>query len=194
MAVDSKSPEIFALRKKVEEAFKANPVTHSNFQSLSNEIFQATKEHLSVSTLERIWNYSNYGYETVSLRTLDVICRYIGFDSWNAFLKSLEDAREDESDIFDCETVESAELEPGNLLRIGWQPNRVCTLRYLGNNRYQAESTVNSTLQPGDTFSCLSFQIHSPLYVDDLRDEKGAIKGVRYGMGLRHGLTLLQKL
>lgn len=193
MAIDSKIPEISVLRSRVEATLGAPLSVHSDFEVLRDAIFSKTKEHLSESTLERLWNYSTRKYDTVSRHTLDVLSRYAGEAGWDAFLISLKKENMSESDIFDSESIVSADLNPGDRLRIGWQPDRVCTLRYLGGSRWTAEETRNSKLQPGDTFSCLGFQLHSPVYFEDLTATDGSKLG-RYGAGLKHGLTMLQKL
>lgn len=194
MAIDSKIPEISELRLRTEARYGHPVKVHADFVALSEDIFITTKEHLSESTLERVWSYSTRGYETVSRRTLDVLCNYLGKKNWENFLKDLQTEGGRESDFFDRESIKSADLVPGCRLRIGWHPDRECIIRYLGDNRYKAEDTRNSQLKPGDTFSCLQFFLQSPAYLEDLSDSEGAIKGSRYGIGLRNGLTRLQLL
>lgn len=194
MAIDSKQPEIFVLREKVEALFGRSPGIHSDFVALCDDIFCKTREHISETTLERVWNYSTRGYETVSRRSLDVLGRYAGFGGWDDFVGWLRREGMTESDHFDCEKVDTAGLEPGARLRIGWPPDRLCVIRYLGNNLFVAEECRNSRLMAGDTFSCLHFQLHVPLYLANLTDADGSAKGATYGVGLRHGLTTLQLL
>lgn len=194
MAIESKIPEISVLRDQVEKSFGSSLLVHSNFEVLADDIFRRTKQHISVTTLERLWNYSTRGYDTVSRHTLDVLCAYLGVSDWENFKKSLKEQGERESDLFDEERVLTSDLQPDDRLRIGWQPDRLCVVRYLGDNRFIAEETHNSKLSEGDTFSCLQFQLHSPLYLTDLKDSAGVLKGGSYGVGLRNGLTILQFL
>lgn len=192
MAIDSKLPEINELRNRVEKSYGSPLSVHSDFETLAEDIFLKTKEYISVTTLERLWNYSTRGSETVMRRTLDVLCRYSGLGDWEAFRRTLKEEGVSESEMFDEETVTASELRPGDRIRIGWQPDRIAVIRYLGDNRFMAEETHNSKLMRGDTFTCLQFQLHGPLYVTNLTDAVGAPKGASYGMGLRHGLTILQ--
>lgn len=194
MPIDSKLPEISLLRKRVETRFGRMLRVHSDFDALRDSIFLETKELISETTLERLWNYSTRGYENVSRHTLDVLSTYVGASEWEAFLETLKNEVGYESDYFDARTIISANLQPGKRIRIGWLPNRVCIIRYLGNDRFIAEETSNSKLQPGDTFRLLSLQLHSPLYIEDLEGADGSKKGARYGVGLRNGLTMLQIL
>lgn len=194
MAIDSKFPQVSLLKEKVEQAFGKRLHVHSDFENLRDSIFAATKEHISETTLERLWGYSTRGYDSVSRRTLDVLSVFTGVADWEAFLKQLKEEAKSESDMFDFEFIDVSTLQPGVRLRIGWLPDRVCIIRYLGDGRFIAEETRNSKLCPGDTFSCLQLQLHRPLYVSDLKDEAGQLKGVSYGIGLQHGLTTLQRL
>lgn len=194
MAIDSKIPEITLLKKDVEKTFGKTPHVHVDFVELRDNIFSVTKEHVSETTLERIWEYSTRGYDSVSRRILDVLATYVNAGSWDGFLKRLKENGSTESDLFDIDIIRSADLQPGAGIRIGWAPDRLCTLCYLGDNRFRAMETRNSKLQPGDTFSCLQFQLHHPHYLTDLKDAGGNLKGRSYGIGLTHGLTTLQLL
>lgn len=194
MAIDSKIPEITILKESIAKTFGHPLHVHSDFEQLREDIFSKLKEHVSESTLERIWGYSTRGSENVSRRILDVLCAYIGAGNWDNFVQSLKEKDGSESDFFDSELIKSADLQPGARLRIGWPPDRICIIRYTGHNRYVAEETLNAKLTPGDTFSCIQFQLHSPVYLSDLRDADGSLKGASYGIGLRHGLTTLQQL
>lgn len=195
MAIDSKIPQISALRKRVEVRFGEKPSVHARFEALCDDIFAQTKEHMSVTTLERLWGYSTRISNSVSLRTLDVLCHYAGESSWAEFRKNLKESAGEESDMFDVESVKSENLECGKRLRIGWQPDRICVIRHLGNCRFVAEETQNAKMKPGDTFSCLQFQLHSPLYLENFSAAADSGKeSLRYAVGLKNGLTMLEIL
>ena len=194
MAIESNIPEISLLKNRVGNVYSRPLSVHSDFVGLSEQIFLKTKAHISETTLERLWNYSTRGYSTVSRRTLDVLCEYADAENWTAFLKRLKTESVSESDMFDEEAIHSDDLKEGDRLRIGWAPDRICVIRYLGGARYVAEETINSKLQPSDTFSCLQFQLHEPLFMEQLTRSGGEGGHERYGVGLRNGLTLLQKL
>ena len=194
MAIDSRIPEIALLKEAVVKAFGKTPYVHSDFVELRDNIFSVTREYVSETTLERIWEYSTRGYDSVSRRVLDVLSAYIDSGNWEGFLERLKENVGGESDYFDIDIIRSEDLQSGAGIRIGWPPDRVCTIRYLGNNRFMAIETRNAKLQPGDTFSCLQFQLHHPQYLTDLKDADGNLKGRSYGVGLHHGLTTLQLL
>ena len=84
-------------------------------------------------------------------------------------------------------------LSEGTRLRLGWQPDRVCEVRYLGGNRFIVESVTNGSLRVGDTFSCLQFQAGKPLYMDCFqREGEVSAENQRYAVGRENGLTMLE--
>ena len=44
-----------------------------------------------------------------------------------------------------------------DMVKISWLPDRMCSLRYLGDNRFIVVESQNAKLLPGDTFSTLVF-------------------------------------
>ena len=145
---------------------------------------------MSESTLERLWGYSTRRYETVSVRTLNVLARFVGYHSWEEFCSTVENIKS-ESEMFMDKAICSADLSIGDKLRIGWPPDRICIIRYLGDNNFIAEETANSTMQPGDTFSCLQIQKGRPLHLDNFRRAESKEK-FRYVVGINSGITLLE--
>ena len=81
MAVKTDSPQIIALRKAVEGHFGHSIESRTDFSILVLEIERVTHEHVAENTLRRLWGKIK-GYDTVFTRTLDVLCRYIGYEHW----------------------------------------------------------------------------------------------------------------
>lgn len=196
MSIQIAIPEVTALKNLVEQKSGLALKTHNHFLNLVYLIEKALGEHMSETTLERVWQYSTRVHTSVSVRTLDVLCQYIGFNNWEAFCDYLKHEAKIESEMFQTNILSTESLQPGDRLRIGWQPNRVCIIRYLGNYRFVAESTENTSLQPGDSFACLQFQLHRELFMDYFRRKTDATDtpNVRYAVGQEHGLTILEKL
>ena len=186
-------PQIASLRKRVEGALGFVPSTHIHFVEMMDIIEKRLKEHVSETTLERVWGYSTRGYDSVSMRTLTVLSKLVGCEDWNAFCRTLHEADHAESEIFKAEAICSSQLSVGARLRIAWMPDRVCEIRYLGDNRFVAERTENSSIQPGDSFSCLVFQKGRELYMDHFcRSGETPTENARYVVGQRNGLTTLE--
>ena len=193
MSINSNIPQIAELRSRVEDRFGKRLSVHSDFVSLVAVIEMELRQHISESTLERVWGYSTRGYDTVSLRTLDVLSRYANGCDWRSFCELLAQEGVCESEFFDDEIINSSELEIGDRLRIGWFPDRLCELSYLGENCFVAEMCENSKLQVGDTFSCSQFVLGKPLIMSDLRQGNSA-RSQTYVVGRKNGLTILKKL
>lgn len=197
MNIKTDLPQIAALRDSIETHVGRSMKTHTDFVLLADVIDNQLREHVSETTLERLWGYSTRGYDTVSERTLTVLSRLIGFRDWAEFCESLREQSLRESDLFTADVLTADSLEPGTRLRIGWQPDRICIIKYLGNNRFMAESTENSTIQAGDSFSCLQFEKGRELYMDMFSragHEGEPSKSERYVVGQRNGLTTLEIL
>lgn len=190
-------PQIVALRERVEREVGFKPKVHSDFLRLTSEIETRLNEHVSESTLERVWGYSTRGYDTVSDRTLTVLSQLIGSADWSEFVDHLHREAHAESELFTGDVLMVGNLPVGTRLQIGWQPDRLCVVRYLGENRFVAEETENSTIQPGDRFSCLQMQKGRELYMDLFQraSENGTPdENARYVVGQRSGLTTLRVL
>lgn len=196
MSIKRDIPQITALRHRVEERFGKTLAVHSDFLALVAEIEMVQRQHISESTLERIWGYSTRGYETVSLRSLDVLAHYALGEDWNKFCQRLQTEAGDESELFNVERITTADLREGDRLIIGWLPNRLCEVRYLGQNRFVAERCENSKMGAGDTFSCLEFTLGKELVMCDFGKPslmEGA-SSMSYIVGRKNGLTTLRKV
>ena len=192
MAVKTDSPQIVSLRNIVEKRFGHPVEGRSDFSLLAIEIERITHDHIAENTLRRLWGRIS-GYETVFTRTLDVLCRYVGHEHWNAFCLSLQKQSSRESSIVsDGTSIKVEDLNPGDRIRMGWLPDRVCIVEYIGGRMFKAIDTKNSTLQVGDTFECNVMLKNYPLFVDNL--VHGGEHCQRYSMGLNNGLTTLEKL
>lgn len=195
MAVKSNIPQISALRKRVEERFGKPLTVHADFLALVAVIEMEQRQHISESTLERVWGYSTRGYDTISLHTLDVLAQYATGHYWDDFCRLLHAESECESELFDVEHISSSDLSVGDRLQIGWLPDRLCEVRYLGDNRFVAERCKNSKMQVGDTFSCLQFTLGKESVLTDMHQfgtPKNLLKS--YCIGNKNGLTTLRPI
>ena len=187
MKTRSDSPLVHALLVEAEAVFGHPVKTPSDFVSIADRIEAATREHISDSTIKRLW-VPKLGYATVSAYTLDVIAKYCGYSHFEAFCTDLNIRYGIESKIYPgTESVRSAELAPGDMVEIAWLPDRECVLEHLGDGKFIVRQAENAKIRPGDTFGCHIFVKGKPLYVDNLH--QGDKVYAQYGMGLEHGLT-----
>ena len=192
MKIQTDIPELAVLRDEVVLKAGFQMKTHADFLNLVTLIEHALHEHISETTLERLWNYSTRGYSTVSERSLDVLSKFIGDEDWNAFKRRQKFEAQIESESFGGEIISSKDLKIGDKLRIGWRPDRICVVRYLGDNRFICEHSENATIQPDDTFSCLQFQKGRELFMDRFVH---VLDGeMRYVVGKNNGLTTVEKI
>ena len=191
MSVSVIIPEITALRSRVEEKYGEPLETHNGFILLVGAIEAEVREHVSESTLERMWGYSTREAAYISLRTLNVLSRYVGASSWKGFCEDLKTSSQVESEEFSGDSIVTAALSAGKRLQMGWLPDRMITVEYRGMNRFVVIESLNSSLRPGDSFECLQIQVGRPLYLDRFR-RTGADGEARYVAGERSGLTLVK--
>ena len=97
ISIQANIPEIAALRREVESRFGRPLHTHADFVLLTEAIETALHEHLSPTTLERVWGYSTRHYNTVSRRTLDVLACYADRESWDNYCNYLKQTAGTES-------------------------------------------------------------------------------------------------
>ena len=194
MNINIDSPQLAALREEIESS-TGSMQSHSGFVILSDLIKLKCKEHISISTLERIWGYSTRNASNVSVGTLDVLSRFVEAKDWEGFCNRLCENGKMESELFSSDdAIDCSTLATGTRLRLAWMPDRVCEVEYLGNNRFIATRTENSSIKPGDSFSCLQIQKGRELYMDYFAHsgESGTDSNVRYVVGQINGLSLVE--
>lgn len=184
-------PEINYLMSLVEKKFRKSVETSTDFTSLAVEIEEKTKERVSSSTLKRLWGYVTMA--TIPRQsTLDILSRYIGHKDYKAFCENLKNSKAIQSMFFTSEFINSGDLKPESIVEIGWNPNRIVTLKYLGNNQFEVKSSINSQLREGDRFEASYFIKGVPLYIS--RIIRGDDCTTPYMAGKQGGLTHLKTL
>ena len=183
-------PEIALLLEEVEKKYGRKVNTSTDFESLSVVIEHEIGEYLSSSTLKRLWGYVALK-PTPRISTLDVLCRYIGHQSFAAYREALKKSGAVESGFFSTPYVSSSDLKAGDKVTVGWPPNRLVTLRYDGDDTYTVVKNENSKLQVGDCFRATQFLLGYPLYIDRIHRPDGATPS--YVAGKNGGLSRLEK-
>ena len=187
MSIPMHLPQVAALRDAVLAKAGLLPRTHADFEALSLKIGS-----ISPVTLERIWAYSTRQIDSVSERSLDVLAAYAGYRDWPGFLQHLDASAGRESGLFTEGSILSRDLAPGACLRLSWQPDRILIIRHTGDSRFIVESSENSSLRVGDTFTANQFQPGRPLYLDDFHSPSDPSRTGRYAIGLNHGLSSVE--
>lgn len=191
MSVNIDTPLIAALKNEVEKVV-GTISGHDKFVKLTELIEFKCKEHISVTTLERLWGYSTRRASRVSERILDILSRFVDTKNWDDFCAiqnvNIESVLFEGDDIINCDN-----LKIGSRIKFGWLPDRLCEVEYLGDYRFVAIKTENSTIRPGDTFRCLQIQKGRELHMDNFtRCNEQESSCARYIVGRTNGLTLLE--
>ena len=176
------------LREQIEKTIGRKIIHPRDFEYLSQFMFKQMKTNVSVSTLKRLWGYVASS-NSWRVNTLDILCAFVGYSSWEGFRKYVDSvpASSIESNIALGERLLAQDLEPGEMLRVEWLPNRVCIFKYLGDERFVVEHSTNSKLSVGDEFLCSLFIAGEPLSLSDLM-MKNKLTPVDYVCGRNNGV------
>lgn len=156
------------LRAKVERTAGFTPKSPKDFTRLEREIFAATRELISTSTLKRFWGYNGEKYAVKPFRgTLNILSNYIGLISWDVFCSITTD-NGISSNYINSEILSTRTLQAGDVIRLQWRPDRCVSIRYDGLDMFTVTESKNSKLQPGDTFICPIFVKGEVLYLTHL--------------------------
>lgn len=184
-------PELKYLLAEVEKTYGRGVHTTTDFEALSVVIERDINERLSASTLKRLWGYVSNN-SSPSLTTLNILSRFVGKDDFRTFCEDLKTKSAFESGFFTSLSVSTSDLRPGNAVRIGWNPDRIVCLEYLGEHRFRVTHNYNSSLQEGDEFEVSSFFLGYPLYIP--RILRNGEYTPSYIAGSVNGLTTLELL
>lgn len=184
-------PELNYLLSLVEKHYGRKLATTSDYESLSIMIEKETGEMISSSTLKRL-----FGYVTMKpvprKSTLDILARYVGKKSYAAFCSSIMSDKSLNSTFFSAKTVQAKDLVPGQKVQIGWNPDRVVTLEYLGEMTFEVIESINSKLMKGDKFNLAAFFKGYPLYIAQIKRNDEYTDP--YIAGMHDGLNMLEVL
>jgi hypothetical protein len=188
-AITRDMPELAYLLDEVEQKYGRRIATTTDFESLSVVIEHQIGEMLSSSTLKRLWGYVSLN-PTPRIATLDILSRYIGHKNFKAFCESLKESKAFVSTFFTSKYQTVSELTPGVMVTIGWAPNRVVNLNYLGEFQFEVLSSENSQLLPGDRFELSEIIVGYPLYIS--RILRNGEYTPSYVAGRQRGISLMK--
>lgn len=187
--MNHQSPEIAALRREIELSLEREMKSPSDFDFLSNAIFERTRQYISPTTLKRIWGYIG-GADTIRHSTLSIVSKFAGYPDWSSYMAALAERSDVESGFVFGTTVDARKLDTGTCVEVAWHPNRRCLFRHLGECRFVVVESENSKLKVADAFDCLFFVEGEPLYLDNLTREGNT--PVSYLCGSKKGLSFVK--
>ena len=145
------SSEIARLRTEIEGASGREMRTPKDFQYLRQCIGDRIRIWLGITTLKRVWEYIPQGNLRAS--TLSVLANYLGYASWEKFTAG-EKSGGGSGFVGAARLAPGETLAAGSLLRLSWEPGRVCQARHLGNGSFEIIAVENTHLLVGDKFRC----------------------------------------
>ena len=187
--MNKNSPEIYELKRQVEEQLNRKMKTPKDFIFLSGVIWDRTHETISPTTLKRLWGYID-GADQARSSTLDILSQALGFHDWEDYLGYLD--KNGNSNPVQSPHISVDQLRMGDRVAVSWKPDRRCTFRYLGDTEFIVEEAENSKLKKGNTFSATLFILNEPLFLNNLI--QGNNPPVPFVVGNRDGLSEIKIL
>ena len=182
-------PELSFLLSEVEKKYGRRVATSTDFESLSVVIELETGELISSSTLKRLWGYVSLN-PTPRIATLDVLARFVGNRLFKEFCEGLKDSKAFVSTVFSSRCLDIASLMPRQKVTLGWAPNRIVELNYLGDFQFEVTANENSQLLPGDRFELSKVILEYPLVIS--RILRGGEYTPSYIAGQQGGINLMK--
>ena len=179
--------ELAFLKQAVERKYAGRVASTADFVRLS----EAMEDQVSPSTLKRLWGYVGMQVQPRKA-TLDALSRYVGFRDYGAFVEDLRSSVLVSSLYFHSARIDAASLQEGDTLQLGWRPDRIVMLKYLGDRRFRVMESVHSKLEPGDEFDLSSIVKGFPLIIPEI-DRKGE-KTASFSAGRDGGILVVKTL
>lgn len=124
--------------------------------------------------------------------TLDSLSAYIGHKDYSSFLLWLKKSTHYNSSFFDAGQLVSSDLEQGDMVEIGWAPNRLLRLEYLGESTYHVLEAQNSKVEADDRFITGCFIKGQPLFLPFI--ERNGERTPPFVAGRNGGLSIVRKI
>lgn len=172
---------------KIEEKEnEGNSLTTTDCQWLSGKI------GIGETTLKRMLGFTS-DPRTPHRSTLNIIAVFLGYKDYEEMALDLELSEVIISDFDERDTIETDNLNIGDIVELSYLPNRFFSLKYVGDSRFIIESVENSrNLLAGDIVKITHIEKGFPIYMPEVvRDGKnlGA-----YEAGKNGGLTSIEMI
>ena len=143
------------IRQAFEQVFGQALRYPGDFDALSEDVFDKTRERVSVNTLKRLFGIIGPEVEPRQ-STLDILARYLGEADWAAFPAQL--SGKGNSDFAqDPRNVDAAALAAGARVFFRYHPDRKVEMEHLGAGQFRvttfcstwSTSRTNASSSPG---------------------------------------------
>lgn len=160
--------------------------TSTDYHKLCMDIKFRTGQTIGDTTLKRIFGYVNDSVEPRQ-HTLDILAQYIGYADWDSFCHAITEGSPHESGMVLSRSLLTSSLIKGSVIRLTWQPERVCICQYRGQNMFVVLRSENTRLTQGTTFQCSLIIAGEPLTLDHVCLE-GSLDPCVYQVGSVNGV------
>ncbi len=158
-----------SLKADVEDRIGRGILSPKDFEFLHLTIERELNEHVSVSTLKRLWGYSKY-LSSPSVSILSTLSRLVGYRDWEDYKANRESSdKKPSAQVLSDKITVATDLEVGDRIRLTWAPQRVCDIQYHGDGDFEVLSSQNTSIKAGDWFSCSLIVSGEPLWLSNLR-------------------------
>lgn len=140
------TPEIEELKKLIEEKYGKKLSTTTDFDEFSLFLQRKNDINVSSSTLKRLYGYVGDSHKP-RVVTLNALASYLGHKDYASFVTWLKKSTRYNSSFFDANQLVSNDLTTGDVVEIGWAPNRLLRLVYNGNSIFRVIETQNTSLR-----------------------------------------------
>lgn len=137
----------------------------SDAEYLTLDIESVTGEHIGVNTLKRLLGLID-DERTPRPTTLNIIARYLDFESWD--ILKLYDEKSNSSFDRDNDEIRVTDLEQGSRIEISYLPDRRIVIEYAGNYHFVVVDSENSKLQKDDHLKLTHIVRGYPLLVSEV--------------------------
>lgn len=185
------TPEIEELKLLLEEHYGKKLSTTTEFDEFSLLLQKKYGLEVSASTMKRLYGYVGDSHKP-RVATLDILSRYIGHKDYASFVQWLKKSTRYNSSFLDANQLLSSDIQPGGIVEIGWAPNRLLRLEYLGDSTYRVVRASNSKLLAGDVFVTGCFVKEQPLYLPYI--ERGGERTPPFVAGRNGGLSIMREI
>lgn len=141
-----------------------------DYSLLAEMILSATGEHISDNTLRRVMGVKEDAGVPRPI-TLDIIARYLGYQSWDLYKRFGEEEIADSRFIEKKNMLASSQLSVGQKVQLKYHPSRTLLLEYTGDEVFVVNYVSGGSLKAGDRLTIYSFVEGMTLFVSNVERE-----------------------
>ncbi len=155
----------YSIQKQLRQKSGLKLETAAEVEQLALDIESKTGEHLGVNTLKRMLGLADDEREPRQT-TLQVIAKYLGYDSWRTLLQLDDTSNSDFGHQPDL--LRSCDLEVNDVVEVRYIPDRRLVMDYMGDNRFFVSHSENSKVKEGDIVTITVFIQGYPLIATEV--------------------------